>query len=98
MIPESSMYPEHSGGPETQTEDQIQTPTLIPLACKQKRQLLADYVERVQALAVETEMLFQSYDRLAGDLGDRWYRVEQARINCDIARLALGTHTSTHRC
>lgn len=93
------MHPESSGGPETQTEEQLQTPTLIPLACKQKRQLLADYVERVQALAVETEMLFQAHDtHTSEDLGARWYRVEQARINCDIARLALGTHTSTHHC
>ncbi len=82
-----------------QTEEQFQNPTLVSLGCKQKRQLLADYVERVQALAVETEMLFQAYDRQPGEeLGDRWYRVEQARINCDIARLALGTHTSNHRC
>ena len=69
------------------------------LSCEQKRRLLADYVERVQAMAVETEMLYRAFDRdREEDLRDRWYRVEEARINCDIARLALGSHITGHGC
>lgn len=69
------------------------------LNCDQKRQLLADYVERVQALAVQTEMLCNAFDDDSQqELSDRWHRLEQARINCDIARLALGTHLSGHGC
>ena len=68
-------------------------------ACEQKRQLLANYVERVQAFAIEAELLYAAFDEdREGDLSSRWFMMEQARINCDIARLALGSHMSGHGC
>jgi hypothetical protein len=69
------------------------------LSCEQKRRLLADYAERVQALSVQAEMLYNAFDSdREEDLSERWHRVEQARIYCDIARLALGTHLNGHGC
>jgi hypothetical protein len=69
------------------------------MVCEQKRQLLADYLERTQALAVEAELLLDALGKeREEDWSYRWNRVEQARINCDIARLALGSHTHAHRC
>ena len=93
------------------------------MVCSRRRQLLADYLERVQALAVEMELLLRSSDKHAEEEGaDGWYRVEQApqevkivlvrdkespsgwmrveeaRIQADIARLAMETHMVNHRC
>jgi hypothetical protein len=69
------------------------------MVCEQKRQLSADYLERTQALAVEAELLLDTLGReRENNWSYRWNRVEQARINCDIARLALSTHTHGHRC
>jgi hypothetical protein len=67
--------------------------------CEQKHRLLEDCIERTQALAVAAEMLLSTLEKNSkADWTDHWFRMEQARINCDIARLALGNHTSTHRC
>jgi hypothetical protein len=85
--------------------------------------LLADYLERIQALAVEMELLLRDGDRAPEqEDSDAWYRVEhgaeevkivlvrdtegeagwlrieEARIQSDIARLALETHKASHRC
>jgi hypothetical protein len=84
--------------------------------------LLADYLERVQALAVEMELLLRLGDKHpdAGnesafrveqttdevrivlardpDADKGWLRMEEARIQADIARLALETHMTNHRC
>jgi hypothetical protein len=49
------------------------------MVCSRRRQLLADYLERVQALAVEMELLLRSSDKRIDEEGtDGWYRVEQA--------------------
>jgi hypothetical protein len=67
--------------------------------CKQKHRLISDCIERTQALAVAAEMLLSTLQKhIEADWTDRWFRMEQARINYEIARLALGTHTSSHRC
>jgi hypothetical protein len=66
--------------------------------CPQKRQLLEDYVERVQALAVESELLLAFDKDSEGNLAARWQRIEHARIACEIARLALIRHTDEHGC
>ncbi len=67
--------------------------------CEKQGQLLADYAERVQALAIEAELLLDAFHKdWDEDRSFRWHRLEQARINCDIARLALDTHTSGRRC
>ena len=67
--------------------------------CEKKHRLLGDYIERTQALAVAAEMLLRTLEKSTeADWGDHWFRMEQARINCDIARLALGNHTRVHRC
>jgi len=69
------------------------------MTCEQKRQLLTDYLERIQALAVQAELLLESVERNSEDEPSReWLRMEKARISCDIARLALGDHTSSHGC
>ncbi|HWE52215.1 MAG TPA: hypothetical protein VG273_20640 [Bryobacteraceae bacterium] len=69
------------------------------MVCEQKRQLLADYLERTQALAIEAELLLDALGKEREEgWSYRWNRVEQARINCDIARLALSTHTRGHGC
>lgn len=69
------------------------------MTCEHKRQLLADYLERIQALAIQAELLLDTVDAdFNGDRNKEWFRMEQARISCDIARLALGDHTSSHGC
>jgi hypothetical protein len=67
--------------------------------CAEKKQLLADYLERTQALAVEVELLLEAVENgIEGNESDHWFRAEQTRIHCEIARLALGTHMSGHGC
>jgi hypothetical protein len=66
------------------------------MVCSRRRQLLADYLERVQALAVEMELVLRLSDNPQAEAG--WLRVEESRIQADIARLALETHTTNHRC
>jgi hypothetical protein len=69
------------------------------MVCEQRHHLLADYVERMQALAIEAELLVDALEESRdGDWAEGWQRVEQARINCDIARLALSAHISVHGC
>lgn len=92
------------------------------MACSRRRQLLADYLERVQALAVEMELLLRADDKpgcegkdslfrvehssqevrivLARDEEGEaaWLRIEESRIQADIARLALQTHMASHHC
>ncbi len=69
------------------------------MTCEHKQRLLGDYIERTQALAVEAELLLGSLEKnREEDWTQRWFRMEHARIDCDIARLALGTHTNVHRC
>jgi len=69
------------------------------MACERKRQLLTDYLERIQALATQAELLLDTLEsHSTGNGGQEWFRLEQARISCDIARLALDNHTSSHGC
>lgn len=101
------------------------------MECARRRQLLTDCLERVQALAVEMELMLKISEKepeapssggSGGGGADNWFRVEQtpqevkivlvrdresnngwlrieeARIQCDIARLALETHMANHRC
>jgi hypothetical protein len=69
------------------------------LGCAEKSRLLADYAERVQALAVQAELILDSLEKEWEEGGShRWHRMEQARIKCDIAHLALSIHTSDHGC
>ncbi len=86
------------------------------MECVRKRQLLTDCLERVQALAVEMELLIRVSEQekwfrveqtaqevkivLTPDRKSNcgWLRMEEARIQCDIARLALDTHIATHGC
>jgi hypothetical protein len=103
--------------------EQISEERQLEMVCSRRRQLLADYLERVQALAVEMELLLRNGDKQPEEeAADGWYRVEQApqevkivlvrdkeaaagwlrveeaRIQSDIARLALETHMANHRC
>jgi hypothetical protein len=91
--------------------------------CSRRRQLFSDYLERVQALAVEMELVLKaSEEQSATDDGESWFRVErnsqevkvvlvreqernnhrvlveEARIQCDIARLAVESHIVNHGC
>jgi hypothetical protein len=69
------------------------------MECPEKRQLLADYLERTQALAVEVELLLEAVDKgIEEGESDHWFRAEQTRIHCEISRLALGAHMSGHGC
>ena len=54
-----------------------------------------DYLERAQALSVEAELLLQELEH---EDGEGWLRLEQARIHCDIAHLALISHVNNHGC
>ena len=69
------------------------------MVCEERDRLLADYVERIHALVVGAELLLNALERNGeADWTDRWLRLEQARINCEIARMALSTHATVHRC
>ena len=69
------------------------------MACEQRHRLLADYIERTHALIVEVELLLGALEKdRESDWTHRWFRIEQARINYEIARLAVGTHINVHRC
>jgi hypothetical protein len=61
----------------------------------EKRQLLVDFLERAQALSVEAELLLQDLEH---EDGEGWFRLEQARIHCDIAHLGLISHVNSHGC
>ncbi|HWE50060.1 MAG TPA: hypothetical protein VG273_09740 [Bryobacteraceae bacterium] len=66
--------------------------------CEQKHRLLSDYIERTQALAVAAELLLGTLEKNnEADWTDHWFRLEQARINCEIARLALSSYTTSRR-
>jgi hypothetical protein len=69
------------------------------MTCGQKRQLLSDYLERTQALAVEVELTLQTIEgNSPEEESGAWVRLEQARIHCDIAHLALLNHLTSHSC
>ena len=68
------------------------------MVCDEKRQLLVDFLERAQALSVEVELLLQEIEQEVNDESEGWFRLEQARIHCDIAHLALLTHLNSHGC
>jgi hypothetical protein len=69
------------------------------MICAEKRQLLEDYLERAQALAVETELLLQAIQNGSKEEESAaWIRLEQVRIHSDIAHLALVNHLSIHGC
>jgi hypothetical protein len=69
------------------------------MVCAEKQQLLEDYLERAQALAVEAELLLQAIQNGSRDEESAgWVRVEQARIHGDIAHLALLSHLAAHGC
>jgi hypothetical protein len=67
--------------------------------CAEKRQLLGDYLERTQALAVEVELLLDATEGSSKeDESAAWVRLEQARIHCEIGHLALLNHLTSHGC
>lgn len=90
--------------------------------CSRRRQLFTDYLERVQALAVEMELVLKASERQPETEGGegRFFveqsreevrivlrgqertnhrvLVEEARIQCDIARLAVESHIVNHGC
>ena len=68
------------------------------MVCGEKRQLLVDFLERVQALSVEGELLLQEIDDEVSDETEGWFRLEQARIHGEIAHLALLNHLHVHGC
>jgi hypothetical protein len=69
------------------------------MTCVEKQQLLEDFLERTQALAVETELLLHELENHSAE-SERaaWVRLEQARIHAEIAHLALLNHLSGHGC
>jgi hypothetical protein len=90
--------------------------------CSRRQQLFTDYLERVQALAVETELLLKAGEKERETVGnDSPFRVEhsreevkivlrgqergnhrlvveESRIQCEIARLAVESHVLNHGC
>ena len=69
------------------------------MSCAEKQQLVEDYLERTQALAVEAELLLQAIrNGIPEEESGAWARLEQARIHCDIAHLGLLNHLSGHGC
>ena len=68
------------------------------MVCEEKRQLLVDFLERAEALSVEVELLLQELDDEVSDETAGWFRLEQARIHCDIAHLELLNHLHSHGC
>jgi hypothetical protein len=69
------------------------------MICAEKQQLLEDYLERAEALAVEAELLLQAIQNGSKEEESAaWVRLERGRIYSDIAHLALVNHVSFHGC
>ena len=69
------------------------------MICAEKQQLVEDYLERSQALAVEAELLLQIIiNGSKAEESGAWVRLEQARIHGEIAHFALANHVASHGC
>ena len=64
--------------------------------CPERRILMGEYSEAVLTYSVIVQKCAEGSWTI--DLDESFRRVEQARINCEIARLALEAHLAEHQC
>jgi hypothetical protein len=64
--------------------------------CPERRILMEEYSEAVLTYSAVVQKCSESSWSI--DLNESFRRIEQARINCEIARLALESHIAEHQC
>ena len=65
-------------------------------SCPKRRLLMEEYSEAVLTYSAVVQK--SSEGNWSIDLNESFRRIEQARINCEIARLALESHIAEHQC
>jgi len=65
-------------------------------ACPKRRILMEEYSETVLTYSAVVQKCTEGSWSI--DLNESFRRMEQARINCEIARLALESHIAEHQC
>ena len=65
-------------------------------SCPERRILMDEYSEAVLTYSAVVQK--SSEGSWSIDLNESFRRIEQARINCEIARLALESHIAEHQC
>jgi len=65
-------------------------------SCPERRILMEEYSEAVLTYSAVVQKCMEGSWSI--DLNESFRRVEQARIKCEIARLALESHIAEHRC
>jgi hypothetical protein len=65
-------------------------------SCRERRILMEEYSETVLTYSAIVQKCTEGSWSI--DLNESFRRIEQARINCEIARLALESHIAEHQC
>ena len=65
-------------------------------SCPERRILMEEYSETVLTYSALVQKCTEGSWSI--DLNESFRRIEQARINCEIARLALESHIAEHQC
>jgi len=65
-------------------------------SCRERQILMEEYSETVLTYSAVLQKCTEGSWRI--DLNESFRRIEQARINCEIARLALESHIAGHQC
>ena len=65
-------------------------------SCPERRILMEEYAERVLTYSAVVRKCMEGSWSI--DLNESFRRIEKARINCEIARLALESHIAEHQC
>ena len=65
-------------------------------SCPERRILMEEYSEAVLTYSAVVQKCTEGSWSI--DLNESFRRIEQARINCEIARLALESHIAEHQC
>jgi hypothetical protein len=65
-------------------------------SCSERQILMEEYSEAVLTYSSIVQKCREGSWSI--DLNESFRRVEQARINCEIARLALESHIAEHQC
>lgn len=65
-------------------------------SCPERRILMEEYSETVLTYSAIVQKCTEG--SWSVDLTESFRRIEQARINCEIARLALESHIAEHQC
>ena len=65
-------------------------------SCPERRILMEEYSETVLTYSAVVQKCADGSWSI--DLDESFRRIEQARINCEMARLALESHIAEHQC